>query len=187
MTCHNHLKTLTNFHQNAKKLKLSLRRYLMMDTKKKLCRMKDDLQRSYSWVKMTVLKKTTSTSTEVLSQQETVIEQPEVKWKISTIVPVWSFNSSFISGENFFTLFVIWGLLCSSIKTYIVVCVFSQLVTTLLYSFSRLEICQKKYMTGFYGQKIYTLRVRKLRRFWPKKKQRKWINISYFSSFFVKI
>ena len=50
----------------------------MMDTKKKLCRMKDDLQRSYSWVKMTVLKKTTSTSTEVLSQQETVIEQPEV-------------------------------------------------------------------------------------------------------------
>ena len=25
------------------------------------------------------------------------------KWKISTIVPVWSFNSSFISGDNFFS------------------------------------------------------------------------------------
>ena len=50
----------------------------MKDTKKKLCKIRDDLERSYSWVKTTVLKKTTSTSTEVLSQQETVIEQPEV-------------------------------------------------------------------------------------------------------------
>ena len=50
----------------------------MMDTKKKLCRMRDDLQRSYSWVKTKVLKTTASTSTEVLPQQETVVEQPEV-------------------------------------------------------------------------------------------------------------
>ena len=50
----------------------------MKDTKKKLCKIRDDLERSYSWVKTTVLKKTTPTSTEVLPQQETVIEQPEV-------------------------------------------------------------------------------------------------------------
>ena len=45
-----------------------------------------------------------------------------------------------------------------------------------------LEICQKLYMTEF-----YTLKVRKLRLFLLKKKQRKCINISYFSNFFVKI
>ena len=51
----------------------------------------------------------------------------------------------------------------------------------------RLEICQKIYMTGFFGQKSYTLKVRKLRRFLLKKKQRKCINVSYFSRFLVKI
>ena len=51
----------------------------------------------------------------------------------------------------------------------------------------RLEICQKIYTTGFSGQKFYTLKVRKLRLFLLKKKQRKCINISYFSSFFVRI
>ena len=50
----------------------------MKDTQKKLCKIRDDLERSYSWVKTTVLKKTTPTSTEVLPQQETVIEQTEV-------------------------------------------------------------------------------------------------------------
>ena len=49
---------------------------------------------------------------------------------------------------------------------------------------SRLEICQKIYTTGFSGQKFYTLKVPKLQML---KKQRKCINISYFSSFFVRI
>ena len=51
----------------------------------------------------------------------------------------------------------------------------------------RLEICEKIYMTGFFGQKIYTLKVRKLRQFLLKKKQRKCINISHFHRFFDKI
>ena len=51
----------------------------------------------------------------------------------------------------------------------------------------RLEICQKIYMNGFSGQKFYTLKVRKLRLFLLKEKQRICIYISYFSSFFVKI
>ena len=63
-------------------------------------------------------------------------------------------------------------------------------VTYLLSSFPfihRLEICQKIYTTGFVSQKFYTLKVRKLRLFLLKEKQRKCIYISYFSSFFVKI
>ena len=52
---------------------------------------------------------------------------------------------------------------------------------------TRLEICQKIYMTGLFGQKIYTPKVRKLRLFLLNKKQRKCINISYFSRFFVRI
>ena len=48
----------------------------------------------------------------------------------------------------------------------------------------RLEICQKIYTTGFFGQQFYTLKVRKLWRFSLKKKQRKCINIGYFSIFF---
>ena len=44
---------------------------------------------------------------------------------------------------------------------------------------ARLEICQKIYTTGFLHTKM-----RKLRRFLLKKKQRKCINISYFSRFF---
>ena len=51
----------------------------------------------------------------------------------------------------------------------------------------RLEICQKIYTTRFSGQKFYTLKVRKLRLFFTKNKQRKFINISYFSCFFVGI
>ena len=51
----------------------------------------------------------------------------------------------------------------------------------------RLEICQKIYTTRFLGQKFYTLKVRKLRRFLLKKKQRKCIDISYFGRFFVRI
>ena len=51
----------------------------------------------------------------------------------------------------------------------------------------RLEICQKIYTTEFLGQKIYTLKVRKLRLFLLKNKQRKSISISYFSRFVVKI
>ena len=51
----------------------------------------------------------------------------------------------------------------------------------------RLEICQKNYTTGFLGQKLYTLKVRKFRLFLPKKKQRKCINFSYLSRLFVKI
>ena len=49
---------------------------------------------------------------------------------------------------------------------------------------ARLEICQKIYTTGFSGQKFYTLKRRKLRRFLLKKQQRKCINISYCISFF---
>ena len=45
----------------------------------------------------------------------------------------------------------------------------------------RLEICQKIYTTGFFGQKFYTLKVCKLRRFLLQNKKRKCINISYFS------
>ena len=41
----------------------------------------------------------------------------------------------------------------------------------------------KNYRTRFFGQKFYTLKVRKLWQFLPKKKQLKWINISYFSIF----
>ena len=40
----------------------------------------------------------------------------------------------------------------------------------------RLEICQKIYMTKFSDQKFYTLKVRTLRLFLLKKKQRKCIN-----------
>ena len=46
---------------------------------------------------------------------------------------------------------------------------------------NRLEICQKIYTTGFRGQEFYKLKVRKLRLFLLKKKQRKCINITYFS------
>ena len=52
---------------------------------------------------------------------------------------------------------------------------------------NRLEICQQIYTTRFSGQKIYTLKVRKLQLFLLKKKQRKCINISYLSRLFVKI
>ena len=51
----------------------------------------------------------------------------------------------------------------------------------------RLDICQKIYTTEFLGQKFYTLKVCKLRLFLIKKEQQKCINVSYFSSFFVKI
>ena len=44
----------------------------------------------------------------------------------------------------------------------------------------RLEMCQKFYTTGFSGQKIYTLKVPKLRLFLLKKKQRKCINLAAF-------
>ena len=54
------------------------------------------------------------------------------------------------------------------------------------YRSGRLEICQKIYMTGFSGQKFYTLKVRKLRLFLLKEKQHKCINISYLSRLFVK-
>ena len=47
---------------------------------------------------------------------------------------------------------------------------------------TRLEICQKNYTTGFSSQKFYTLKVRKLQLFLLKRKQRKCINISCFSS-----
>ena len=47
---------------------------------------------------------------------------------------------------------------------------------------TRLEICQKNYTTGFSSQKFYTLKVRKLQLFLLKRKQRKCINISGFSS-----
>ena len=50
----------------------------------------------------------------------------------------------------------------------------------------RLEICQKNYTTGFFGQKFYKLKLRKLRLFFLlKKKHLKCINISYFSRFFL--
>ena len=49
----------------------------------------------------------------------------------------------------------------------------------------RLEICQKT--TGFSDQKFYTLKVRNLRLFLLKEKQRKCIDISYLSRFFVRI
>ena len=52
---------------------------------------------------------------------------------------------------------------------------------------SRHEICQKIYTTGFFGRKMYTLKVRKLRLFLLKKKQRKCINISNLSNFLVGI
>ena len=51
----------------------------------------------------------------------------------------------------------------------------------------RLEICQKICTTKYLGQKLYTLKVRKLRLFLLIKTQQKWIYINYFSSFFVKI
>ena len=51
----------------------------------------------------------------------------------------------------------------------------------------RLEICQKIYTTGFSDQKFHTLKVRNLRLFLLKKKQRKFIDISYFGSLFVRI
>ena len=51
----------------------------------------------------------------------------------------------------------------------------------------RLEICQKIYTNGFLDQKIYTLKVHKLRLFLLKKKQRECINISYLSRLFNKI
>ena len=44
----------------------------------------------------------------------------------------------------------------------------------------RLEICQKIYTTGFSDQKFYTLKVRTLRLFSLKKKQRKCINLVVF-------
>ena len=44
----------------------------------------------------------------------------------------------------------------------------------------RLEICQKIYTTGFSVQKFYTLKVRNLRLFLLKKKQRKCINLVAF-------
>ena len=55
------------------------------------------------------------------------------------------------------------------------------------YTQSRLEICQKIYTTRFSGQIFYTPKVRKLRLFLLKEKQRTCIYISYFSNFFVKI
>ena len=51
----------------------------------------------------------------------------------------------------------------------------------------RLEICQKIYTTGFVGNKFYTLKKCILRRFLLKKRQRKCINISYFSKSYVRI
>ena len=51
----------------------------------------------------------------------------------------------------------------------------------------RLDICQKIYTTRFSGKKFYTLKVHKIWLFLLKKKQRKCINISYFSSFFVNL
>ena len=45
---------------------------------------------------------------------------------------------------------------------------------------NRLEICPKNYMTGFLDQKFYTLKVRNLRLFLLKKKQRKCINLVAF-------
>ena len=50
-----------------------------------------------------------------------------------------------------------------------------------------LRFVKKNYMTGFWGQKLYKLKVRKLRLFLLKEKQQKSMNISYFSSFVVKI
>ena len=50
---------------------------------------------------------------------------------------------------------------------------------------SRLEICQNNYTTGFFGQKLYTLKVSKLQQFLLKKKQRKCINISYLVDFLL--
>ena len=44
----------------------------------------------------------------------------------------------------------------------------------------RLEICQKIYMTGFSGQKFYTLKVHILQLFLLKKKQCKCINLAAF-------
>ena len=51
----------------------------------------------------------------------------------------------------------------------------------------RHEICQKFYTTGFLGQKLYTLKVRKLRLFLLTKKQRKFIIISNLSNFLVRV
>ena len=42
-----------------------------------------------------------------------------------------------------------------------------------LYISNRLEICQKIYTTGVFGQKFYTLKVRKLQLILLKRKQRK--------------
>ena len=52
---------------------------------------------------------------------------------------------------------------------------------------ARHEICQKIYMTGFSGQKFYTLKRRKLRLFLVKKQQRKCINIIHCSSFLLEL
>ena len=51
---------------------------------------------------------------------------------------------------------------------------------TKMHILHRLEICQKIYMTRFSVQKFYTLRVRNLRLFLLKKKQRKCINLVAF-------
>ena len=48
-----------------------------------------------------------------------------------------------------------------------------------------LRFVKKNYMTGFWGQKLYKLKVRKLRLFLLKEKQQKSIYIIYFSSLFV--
>ena len=56
-----------------------------------------------------------------------------------------------------------------------------------LHPWHSLDICQKIYTTRFLCKKFYTLKVRKIWLFLLKKKQRKCINISYFSSFFVRI
>ena len=50
-----------------------------------------------------------------------------------------------------------------------------------------LRFVKKNYTTGFQGQKFYILKVRKLQLFLLKKKQRKCIDISYFSSLFARI
>ena len=44
----------------------------------------------------------------------------------------------------------------------------------------RLEICQKIYTTGFSGQIFYTVKVRQLRLFLLKKKQRKCSDLGAF-------
>ena len=72
-----------------------------------------------------------------------------------------------------FQILVVW-------YKFTIIQIFSPQWTEKMTRMIRLEICQKIHMTGFLVQKFYTLKVRNLRLFLLKKKQRKCINLVAF-------